>query len=127
MNRSHRWWSLLKISVVLLVMPVLAGAQTIGFHDFFDIASGLEEAGSIGDSTSPNWWLNSGGRFTEGDSVGKTVQGELPALDRWRLEYLVANPVDTDDGYHPQNIFRLVQRQLWTNLKQRVYFYIHKT
>jgi hypothetical protein len=55
------------------------------------------------------------------------MQGELEPLNKWRLLYSVSNPADTDDGYHPQNIFRLVTRSKWQNFSQEIYFKINKT
>lgn len=86
----------------------------------------LEESNSMNTSTSRDWWLNSGGRFSTNGNLGKTVQGNLEENDRWKRAYLRNNPVDTDDGLHPQNIFRLVQRGSWDNLVQQSYFKINK-
>lgn len=85
--------------------------------------SELEESAAIELSASTDWWLNSGGRaFFDAVSAGRTAQGELPFGDRWRLLYAASNPVDTDGGYHPQNIFRLVRRSRWQNFRQQAYF-----
>ncbi|MGH7858694.1 MAG: hypothetical protein ACREQY_15320, partial [Candidatus Binatia bacterium] len=87
----------------------------------------LEEAASIEISSSPDWWVSSGARV-DFDSVttGRTIQGELAGADRWRLIYGGSNPVDTDDGYHPQNILRLVRRSRWQNFRQEAYFRINR-
>lgn len=58
-------------------------------------------------------------------STGKTVHGELPKDNKWRLLYAKNNPLDTDEGYHPQNIFRLVTRGRWHNFRQEAYFKIN--
>jgi len=76
-------------------------------------------------SSSPYWWLSSGGHFYT-DGVGETVHNSLPTNDYWRLLYAANNPLDTDNGYHPQNIFRLVTRSKWGNARQQVYFRIAK-
>ncbi|MGH7898039.1 MAG: BACON domain-containing protein [Candidatus Binatia bacterium] len=76
------------------------------------------------ESADPDWWVNSGGRFCRQASLGSTVQGSLPANDRWRTLYASSNPVDTDNGYHPQNIFRFVTKGLWGDVQQTVYFRI---
>lgn len=86
----------------------------------------LKEVGGMNETTSPYWWLNSGGKLILAEGLGKTVQGELPVTDKWRLAYLKANPLDTDNGYHPQNIFRLVTRSKWQNFTQEGYFLITK-
>lgn len=102
---------------------VSAGAS---FEDNFSGSSVLEEAGSMSESRSKNWWLNSGAKFIYSNGIGRTVQGELSGYDPWRLAYKIENPEDTDNGYHPQNIFRLVTRSKWKNFTQQVYFKINK-
>jgi hypothetical protein len=90
----------------------------------FDIVGSLDEAPSMGASWSPYFWVSSGGRFYF-DGVGATVHGSLAANDVWRLAYASSNPVDTDNGYHPQNIFRMVTRSKWGTFRQQVYFRIN--
>jgi hypothetical protein len=68
--------------------------------------------------------VNSGGRFVIARGVGQTIQGRLPDGDPWRVRYAIASPVDTEDGYLPQNLFRLIQRQRWKNFRQSFYFQI---
>ncbi len=92
------------------------------FHYAFSNDGSLEEAGKMDDSPSPYWWLNSGGRLLLKDGVGKTIQGELGEFDKWRLAFAASKSVDTDNGYHPQNIFRLVTRSKWQNFSQEVFF-----
>lgn len=89
----------------------------------FDAAGVLEEAGSMSTSSSPYWWLSSGGRLHI-HGTGDTIHDELPANDYWRLLYAANNPVDTDAGYHPQNLFRLVTRSRWGSFRQQVHFRI---
>ncbi|MEA2626055.1 MAG: hypothetical protein QOD06_2100, partial [Candidatus Binatota bacterium] len=84
----------------------------------------VEEAGNASDSWSSGWWVNSGGRLISDGSNGGTIQGELPAGDRWRALYGRNNPTDTDGGLHPQNIFRLVTSGEWKELTQEVTFRI---
>ena len=86
----------------------------------FSVNGTLAEASSIGNSSSPYWWVNSGAYLYLKDGVGQTVQGNLPAINLWRTVYAAANPRDTDVGYHPQNIFRLVTRSQWKNFRQEV-------
>ena len=76
----------------------------------------LYEAGSDAETSSPYFWLNSGAKLIISGGTGKTIQGGLASNDKWRLIYLNSNPVDTDNGYHPQNIFRLFTRTKWKNL-----------
>lgn len=102
-----------------------AASVTSPFYYGFDSNSEFEEAGTMSQSDSPYFWLSSGGRFYM-DGVGETVHGSLPTSDYWRLLYAANNPLDTDNGYHPQNIFRMVTRSRWGNARQQVYFRIAK-
>lgn len=103
-----------------------AATVTSPFNYNFNCPGMLPEAGKMSESWSPYWWLSSGGRFFLADGIGSTVKGNLPSNDYWRLYYAKSNPVDTDNGYHPQNIFRLVTRSKWKNFRQQVYFRIRK-
>ncbi len=107
-----------------LLVASLAAAITSPFTYSFYVPGTLEEVGSMDQSSSPYWWLNSGAYLYLVDGVGKTAQGNLNMLNKWRLVYAASNPVDTDNGYHPQNIFRLVTRSQWQNFKQEAYFRI---
>lgn len=84
----------------------------------------LEETSPMEASLDPKLWLNSGGYFTVKNRVGATVQGMLPENDRWRLAHSISNPRDTEDGFRPQNIFRLVTRPRFADLTQELLFYI---
>jgi hypothetical protein len=95
------------------------------FEYRFDCPGTLEEAPYMSASTSPYWWLNSGARFHL-DGQGETVHGALPSADHWRLSYAASNPVDTDNGYHPQNLFRLFTRSTWGSARQNIAFRIDK-
>lgn len=96
------------------------------FYYSFKVDGTLDEAGNIDDSSSPYFWLNSGGQFILKNGIGKTVQGELSKFNKWRLAYYTSNPTDTDNGYHPQNILRLVTRSKWQNFRQEIYYKIVK-
>jgi hypothetical protein len=84
----------------------------------------IEEAGSMKASKSEDWWLNSGGIMYVGPEEFTTNIGSLPEDSAWRKLYAKTNPKDTDNGYFPQNIFRLVTRSQWKNFSQSVYFNI---
>ncbi len=86
----------------------------------------LEEAENMNESKNPDWWLDSGAYFYYKGNVGRTVRGELPINDPWRVLYAKDNPVDTDNGYHPQNIFRLINKRQWENFEVQTYFTISK-
>ena len=87
----------------------------------------LEETGSMKNSSSHDWWLNSGGVMRIDGNIFSTNIGSLPKDNAWRRLYAKSNQQDTDDGYYPQNIFRLVTRKKWQNLSQILYFNIEKT
>jgi hypothetical protein len=133
MNRLTRF---LISSVVLVVLwtAVLGSSLTAApaatvsspFRYWFDWTGVLNESGNMWESSSPYWWLSSGGRLHEGNGIGATIQGSLPSKDYWRRYYANTNGVDTDGGYHPQNLFRLVSRSRWKNFRQQVYFRIRR-
>lgn len=95
------------------------------FSDNFDNIK-LNEAGSMENSSSADWWLNSGGYFYSKKGVGRTFQKLIPKSNRWYKKYRKNNPRDTDKGSHPQNIFRLVTRSKWNNFSQQCYFRINR-
>ena len=92
------------------------------FTENFDAAYIVKESGSMRKSNHSNWWLSSGAYFYSANGVGSTIAGSLSAIDPWRIAFLSANPIDTDNGYHPQNVFRLVLKSQWRNFRQEVYF-----
>lgn len=124
----------LRFILSLLILPlILAGnphavptAQvTSPFSYVFNFNGTLEEAGSPNFSSSPYWWLNSGAYLTIERGRGWTVQGSLPDNNSWRMLYLRNNPADTDQGYYPQNLFRLITRKdNWGDISQTAYFKI---
>jgi len=97
------------------------------FTYYFSVAGTLSETGSLGESSSPYFWLNSGGQFTLEKGTGKTIQGELAEYSKWRVMYSKSSPVDTDNGYHPQNLFRFITRSKWQNFNQEIQFKVNKT
>lgn len=103
-----------------------AATANKSFIEKFDITQTIQEEGSMAESLSQNWWVNSGAYLFFNNGTGKTVQGSLPATDKWRLEYASSNPEDTDNGYHPQNIFRLITKTKWKNFAQQAYFKLNK-
>ena len=90
----------------------------------FNDAGVLEEAGSMSESSSPYWWLNSGGQLVIRGGTGSTIEGSTSPESAWRASYSADNPIDTDAGAHPQNIFRLVTRSLWGSVRQEAQFLI---
>ncbi len=106
------------------VFATTAAVVTSPFTYHFSTDGSVEETGVTDDSSSPYWWVNSGAYMKILSGVGGTSMGDLPATNKWRLAYSMANPVDTDNGYHPQNIFRLISRSNWQNFRQSAYFTI---
>lgn len=90
----------------------------------FKVNDVLQEAGSEQETTSPYWWVNSGGALVIKDGLGMTLQGEAAGNDPARLAYAKNNPIDTDNGAHPQNLFRLITRSMWENPSFEASFYI---
>ena len=115
---------LISILACALITASTAAIITSPFHYSFSTPGVLYESGSQQESTSPYWWLNSGAKLNISQGLGRTIQKELKALDKWRLLYLNSNPIDTDKGYHPQNIFRLLTRSKWKNSTEEAYFRI---
>lgn len=106
-------------------VPVPAQAAGTLVQDFGTNGTVIE-VGSMVESSNPYWWVNSGARMKFENSTAQTNQGALSATDPWRLAYQSANPVDTDNGYHPQNLFRLVTKNTWSNASVVADFYIAK-
>ncbi len=90
----------------------------------FNTSGILNETGSLLESSSPYWWINSGGQLIMDGGIGATMQGTAPLLNPWRVAYAAANPVDTDNGTHPQNLFRLITKSQWDTVRAESSFYI---
>ena len=87
------------------------------FIESFNKSGTLSEAGTIAESASAYWWLDSAAKLTFANGVGATIQGDLPADDPWHVAYKKNNPLDTENGAHPQNLFRLISRSSWNNVR----------
>lgn len=87
----------------------------------------LEEVGNPSLSTHADWWLNSGAYFYVTGGIGNTVSGSLAAGNAWVKRYYDYNPESTDDGIHPQNIFRLISRVSAVDSTQEACFSIEDT
>ena len=94
------------------------------FRDNFDTDYTIKETGDMSASQNPEWWLSSGAYFYSQNGFGNTVLEALSVVDPWRVAYSLSNSLDTDNGYHPQNIFRLVLKSKWQNFQQEAYFKI---
>ncbi len=90
----------------------------------FNVDGSLNESGKMEESRSPYWWLNAGGQFVISNSIGSTIKGNLSPSNPWRLVYAVSNPKDTEGGYRPQNLFRLLTKTTWENVRTDLTFKI---
>ena len=92
------------------------------FGDGFDSSIVVNETTESANSVSPNWWLDSGANINVANGVGSTIVGEAPE-GYYRTRYAQRNPVDTDGGAHPQNVFRLLTTRTWSGAtRQECYF-----
>ncbi len=98
--------------------------STPSFSYSFGTNGTLEEASTPTQSSSAYFWLKSGGVMTISNGVGATNQGSLPATNKWRVAYAASSSVQTDNGYHPQNVFKLFTRSAWQNVRHTVSFNI---
>lgn len=103
-----------------------ARSAGLTFVEKFNKKGSIQEAGSMGKSRSADWWVNSGGEMDFHKGVGRTIQRKLSKNSKWHKLYAGTNSEDTDNGAHPQNIFRLLTRSQWQNFRQEVYFKIGK-
>lgn len=119
-------------AVIAVFMPtsshaVSAANVTSPFRYTFNQSGTLMEAGSMSESSSPYFWVNSGGKMELKNGLGMTVQGSLPVVDATRQLYAKMNSLDTANGTMPQNTFRLVTRSQWSSAQESVKFRITKT
>lgn len=124
--------------VAVAIVVVLASVRSSGkpnpspaarpaplpFTDGFTEDVTVEEAGSIAESHDPHWWLDSGAFLYLHGGLGKTVHGSLPSDSQWRKLYAKSSPGETDGGARPQNIFRLLTRDVWQDASEESYFKI---
>jgi len=122
MTAIHVTLPIRAILLCMVISPLFCGCdqEKISYGLYPDAT--VQEAGSMSESSHPIWWVNSGGYMYIDNFIGRTVQGVLPPTDQWRKLYARNNPVDTDNGTHPQNIFRLIIKKRWTNINQLAYF-----
>ncbi|MCK5588982.1 MAG: hypothetical protein KAI16_01580 [Candidatus Pacebacteria bacterium] len=99
------------------------------FEDTFDKGEILEETGNMEKSLSPHWWVNSGAFLIQENGIARTLFGALEEDSEWQIKYSNGKrdiPEETDGGYYPQNIFRLITKSKWQNFRQEAYFKIVK-
>lgn len=117
------------LSLLVVLLGTLALYWVISMPRGLSLGKGqgatiLSETSQPQSSLSDQWWLQSGGVLTQDGNVWKTMHGALPPDDPWRKVYLRKNPLDTDGGYYPQNIFRLLSKSHPTDTTQELYFII---
>lgn len=105
---------------------VVSATPASPFVFSFNSNGTLNEAGAMKESTSPYFWLNSGGQLLIKDGIGMTLHDDLLAVHKWRLAYAASSLLDTDEGYHPQNLFRLITKSEWENVRVESLFRIDK-
>ncbi len=118
--------TILSENVVNTVSAATAAIVSLPFKYPFSVDGRLEEIGKPENSSSPYWWVSSGGFMDLVTGIGRTNQGELAIGSKWQKLYALSNPVDTDAGLHPQNIFRMVLRSNWQDISQQMYFRINR-
>jgi hypothetical protein len=99
---------------------------TTQLSDSFDRSEEITETTAAENSSSSLWWLSSGGGLTIADGVAGTWSGDA-APGYLRSRYGQRNPVDTDGGLRPQNLFRLLTRKTWSGtVREQAYFRVRK-
>lgn len=86
----------------------------------------LDETNTPEQSASETFWLNSGAQFETRNNIGYTLAGDLPAGNKWHDHYAAHMPVTSDNGTHPQNVFRLFERRTLDNALQECDFLMTK-
>ena len=115
----------LGIIAVAFLLSHGAFRKANSFAHAFQTSERVSESGSI-EGGNAVWWVDSGGYMDISSGEGFTIQGDLPEISPWRVRYSESNPVDTDGGVHPQNIFRLILKSMWNDFAEEAYFKIHK-
>lgn len=94
---------------------------TLPFSYDFRTKGTLDEAKSQMESWSPYWWVSGGARLIIANGVGATLTGNLPTGNQWNKYYASLNPIATDLGVHPQNIFQMFLRKEVSDASEQVY------
>lgn len=113
-------------AIVLFPNQKSLTAASNNFSYPFSSSGTLVEATTADKSSSPYWWLVSGGQLTLSGGTGKTIQGDLPLNNYLRTRYATNASVASDKGAHPQNLFRLLTKSQWLNNSEQIYFKVNK-
>lgn len=122
------WRAIMRASFIALLAVLLfallgrLATRETAFTYPFDHPGVLHESESAVYSSSPHWWLDSGGKLIVADGLGKTLHGELPLHDPWRTRYARTSSGDTVGGRYPQNLFRLVTQKKSKNARAELTF-----
>lgn len=112
---------------LFLIIIILLGAYLVTNPSRPSMGSlVLIEASTPLESQSSAWWLIFGGLMYTDNGTWRTLHGDLGDDDELRKLYLRTNPLDTDNGYHPQNIFRLISKKDYGHSTQEIRFIIDK-
>lgn len=87
---------------------------------FAETNGGLQEADQERLSDSNEWWLEAGGLVHITDTGFKTLHGPVADDNQMRLKYAEYSSRVSDNGYHPQNSFRLYNRNSAENKHQEM-------
>lgn len=88
-------------------------AEKGDFFYSFSIDGVLVSTPSMMQSSSPYFWVTSGGKLLIQNGLGSTMRGAAAEKDPARIQYARVNPLDTGGGAYPQNTFRLVTKRAW--------------
>ncbi len=111
--------------VIFLSTASLPASATSDTNNFRGTSSSIiTETNDMNESLDLHWWLSSGAYIYRTGRMLSTIQGKLADNDRFRLLYAASNPIDTDNGYRPQNILRLVTRTKFKDFTQQFFFTI---
>ena len=116
--------SVLGAATVFFIMQDSFSVPPHAYRDSFHTDLKLEESNSASSTAPAPWRLSSGAQFVVQNGIGQTLQNDLDPTSPWYRAYAESNPVDTDGGMHPQNIFRLQTTDTWKNFTQQAYFRI---
>ena len=110
----------------LYLKAVTASQVSLPWNYTFSSNGILNESSSSGLSGSPYWWLSSGGQLIVNTGTGQSLQGDLNSSNRWYTTYANSQPIGSDNGKHPQNMFSLLMRTPHQNIDQSISFKINR-
>lgn len=115
------------ILATILLLPKIgistSSSQSATALNFFSTNQNavIEETDSVKQGANSAFWVNSGAFFYIKNGIGSTNQAKIPTYSKWRVLYAKKNATDTDNGYYPQNIFRLLTKNSASNVQQEMY------